>query len=105
MGDFQRQYKRASRVEVGQGVPRIGGPLTVPMKPHGAGRGRMRKVRKKKKSGDPEAENKIRTSSLPRIDQYLLSPHCVSACRGRLGRAETGIGALGSQHRRLGWLI
>ena len=49
VGDFQRQYKRASRVEVGQGVPRIGGPLTVPMKPHGAGRGRMRKVRKKKK--------------------------------------------------------
>lgn len=66
----------------------------------------MRKVRrKKKKSGDPEAENKIRTSSLPRIDQYLLSPHCVSACGGRLGRAETSIGALGSQHRRLGRLI
>ena len=49
MGDFQREYKRAGRVEVGQGVPRIGGPLTVPMKPHGAGRGRMRKVRGKKK--------------------------------------------------------
>ena len=49
MGDFQREDKRAGRVEVGQGVPRIGGPLTVPMKPHGAGRGRMRKVRGKKK--------------------------------------------------------